>query len=212
MDYTTLARFKSELHATQAADDALIGTLITAASRAIDRKVTGAVEPATANYFELETIVGETIRGMFGTNQQIVVYPRKPFIASVSQMQYRASPMDPWSTIDLQVVVWDGPRVEAWMESQRLVTTRANLAIPGKVFVLLNYSGGFATDPTTLPEDIQEVATMLAIRYYREAESGLQDSIGVAELTQLVFTKAWPTRALDLLRPYMRRTSWRGYT
>ena len=47
MDYTTVSRFKTELHATLAADDVLIGTLITAASRAIDRKVTGAIEPTT---------------------------------------------------------------------------------------------------------------------------------------------------------------------
>ena len=98
------------------------------------------------------------------------------------------------------------------METQRIVTTRTNLVMTGKVFVLLDYAGGLAATTTDLPDDLQEVATMLSIRYYREAESGLQDSISVAELTQLVYTKAWPVRALDLLRPYMRRTAWRGYT
>jgi hypothetical protein len=212
MDYTTVERVKSELHAqpTITVDDVLIGRLISSASRAIDRKVTGAMETTSADYFALADVTGEITRGQITNDSVLVAYPRKPQINSVSALAYRISPQDNWQPVAANLISVDGPRVEGWLTAIQ-TTLRSRFTLPGKVFVQISYNGGFAANTQTLPDDLQEVAAMLSIRYYREAETGLQDSIGVAELAQLIYTKAWPVRALDLLRPYMRRQPWRGF-
>ena len=62
MDYTDLARVKQEIHikaSGSTVDDALLSTLITAASRAWDRKATNALE--AVDYFASGSMVGEML-------------------------------------------------------------------------------------------------------------------------------------------------------
>jgi hypothetical protein len=83
---------------------------------------------------------------------------------------------------------------------------------PGPCWVTISYNGGLGTlsdSAYTIPDDLVDVTTLLAIRFYREAESGLTDAIGVAELAQMVYTKAWPTRVIEMLQPYKRFVGWR---
>ena len=55
-----------------------------------------------------------------------------------------------------------------------------------------------------------EAVSILAARFYREAETGLSDQMGVAELTTMVYTKAWPIRCEKLMNEtYKRRVGWR---
>jgi hypothetical protein len=54
-----------------------------------------------------------------------------------------------------------------------------------------------------------EAVTILTARFYREAETGLGDAIGIAELSEMVYTKAWPIRVTDLLTVYKRKAGWR---
>jgi hypothetical protein len=212
VDYTTLARTKSELHSASGntTDDALLSSLITAASRAIDRLLTGTSEPGSTDYLTQATISNEFTRGALNNQGILAVYPHKVQINSISAMNYRAAPQDAWTPVPSNAIVILGPRVEAWISTTLQLTTRIKFTIPGRLFAQTSYTGGLANTPAGLPDDIQEVATMLTIRYYREAETGLQDSIGVAELAQLIYTKAWPVRALSLLQPYKRRVAWGG--
>lgn len=201
MDYTTLARVKQEMHAEAPTDDAMITTLITAASRAIDRKCTGVTDPDALDYFATATVTGELLPGLVDKRGVIICYPHKPYIDGVSSFEYRERPFDEWTVVDVSRIEMDGLRVTAYPQvtsfSQRRVRVR------------IGYTGGLGLDVASLPADLVDAATILTIRYYREAEGGLSDAIGIAELASLVYTKAWPVRVLDALQPYVRMVGWR---
>jgi hypothetical protein len=72
------------------------------------------------------------------------------------------------------------------------------------------YSGGLATTADTMPEDFQSAVSLLTIRFYREAESGMSDSLGIAEMGMTSYTKAIPVRVQQMLQPYMRQVGWRS--
>lgn len=199
MDYTTLERTKQGLHATANADDALLGKLITAASRAVDRKCTGV--PNAVDYFKLETITAERLRGQMDYKGTIICYPHKPIITAVSSFSYQENVTKEAYTVDAARIEIIGPQILAY-------PLTGVLSRPSRVWVTLNYTGGLATSGSGLPEDLQELVTLLAIRFYREEESGLTDAIGVAELSTLVYTKAWPVRVMEQIAPYIRFVGW----
>lgn len=206
MDYTTKARVKLEaIKTSSTTDDTLMDALITSASRAIDRRVTGTVEGD--NYFELEDITDELLNGVVDKQGNIVCAPHKPIVNSVASLSYRWNPTLDWTTAATANLVADNQFAIAWLEGAFGVNTRP-LTVPGKVFVKISYNGGIAATVADLPGDIVELATLLTARLYREAESGLADVIGVAEIGQLMYTKAWPVRFVEMLRPYERRVGW----
>jgi hypothetical protein len=82
------------------------------------------------------------------------------------------------------------------------------LDYPKKCKVLLSYTGGLGATLADLPADMVEAVTILAIRFYREAESGLLDQMGMAEMGSFVYTKAWPVRVLELSKHYQRYSGW----
>lgn len=200
MDYTTLARFKAALHAEKTTDDAIIGSIITAASRALDRKLTGVPDADGADYLKLETKT-ETIFGQTDQEGRVLCYPHKPVVSAVTALSYRKRPFDEMIPVDVARIWADGMQVSAWPQGAGVSHARVQIQI--------SYTGGLAVTADALPADLVEAVTVLAIRYYREAETGLQDSIGVAELGTMIYTKAWPTRVLDMIQPYIRRVGWR---
>lgn len=199
MDYTTLAKVKAEMHATLTTDDTVLGTLITAASRAIDRKVTQTADPNGLDYFSLAAI-SETLRGQADSDGTVWVYAHKPRVTAVSAFRYRERPIDEWVTVDAARIDFHGLEILAYPVNTNITHKR--------VTVEATYTGGLAAAVADLPADLVEVATLLTIRFYKEAESGLGDAIGVAEMATMIYTKAWPVRALDMLNPFMRRVGW----
>ena len=201
MDYTTLDRVKLEAIKTGlTTDDDLLELLITSASRAIDLKATGGVVAAT-DYFLMEDVADEVLWATVNGDGTIRTAPHKVVINSVSAMSYRFSPAQAWIPIQTNLLMTDNQFALAW---------QALSGYPGKCFVKVSYNGGLAEEVADLKADVIELATLLAARFYREAESGLTDAIGVAELGQLIYTKAWPVRFIEMLNPYMRVTPWRG--
>lgn len=196
MDYTDLSRVKAALGAEEPTDDDILTTCIAAASRAIDRRCAGAI--AGDNYFELASVTDEQIKGQVDRQGRIVCWPRKPLVVSVSALSARRWPMQTWSDIDLNTLEIDGGRVVAWVFNFER----------GPVQVKLSYSGGLAADVDDLPADLVEAGTVLAVRFYREAKTGLTDSIGVAELGTLLYTKALPLRVIEMLRHFKRTVPW----
>jgi hypothetical protein len=49
---------------------------------------------------------------------------------------------------------------------------------------------------------------VLAARFYKEAQGGLTDSVGVAELGMIMYTKALPVRFTEMLTKYLRVQPW----
>lgn len=201
MDYTDVERVKAEMQSNKSTQDALLGTLITTASRAIDRKCTGVSDPDAVDYFKSESKSGEQLNGIISNFGNILAYPHKPYISAVTSFEYRTRPFDPWEAVDISRIQIDGKRVEAYPLTVKRVSTRCSVRI--------SYTGGLAEETFDLPADLVEAATVLTIRYYKEAETGLSDAIGVAELATMVYTKAIPVRVLDMLQPYIRTVGWR---
>jgi hypothetical protein len=192
MDYTTTAYVKASLGGTLTGSDTLLARYVTAASRSIDRHCSGQVY--TDDYFLQASVANELITGHVDINGSIVCQPRKAKVTAVSAFSYRSSPLYDWTTFDVNDITLDGYTVTAW----------AGLATRGKLFVKISYTGGLATVVTSLPGDLVEAATILAIRMYEEAKSGMGDVIGVSEMGQVFYSKAMPQRVALLLQPYRR--------
>ena len=203
MDYTSVTFCKQELHATSGSsmDDGLLGTLVTAASRAWDRKCTGV--PDALNYFASGSAADEVLTGQIDyLGESIICYPHKPIITSVSAFSYQANIIGTEYTVDPSRIDIRGPKVIAYPSG-------IPMNFPAKCRIKISYTGGLGATLSDLPEDMVEAVTILALRFYREAESGLMDQMGVAELATMVYTKAWPIRVTDLLQIYKRRVGWR---
>lgn len=196
MDYTSVALVKEAMLGTESTEDALLARLVTAASRAIDRHCVG--QDAT-DYFKTETLTDEEIWGQINNQGVLRCWPHKPLITGVSALSYRSRPFDTWTEVSTDKFATHGPLVEAWLSSSR---------ITGRVFVKISYTGGMGAALGNLPADLVEAATLLAARFYKEASTGLSDSIGVAELGTLIYTKAWPVRVREMLKPFKRVTPW----
>ncbi len=182
MDYTTLASVKRALGSNENADDVLLAELITQASRTIDRCCAG-----PDNYFARETLTDVIVNGFVSARGVLLCHLPKPVVAEVELFAYRDD-ME-WKPVDGLRIVISGYSISA----------RVPLG-PGRVQVKVSFTGGF--DP--LPDDLVNAATLLSVRFYREIKSGLGDAIGVAELGTLTYTKAFPVRLVEMLKPYRR--------
>jgi hypothetical protein len=201
MDYTDLSRVKEALGTETPSDDAVLADLITAASRDLDRRVTGAPSGAGADYFALETIEGETGKGLVTARGNILYTARKSVVQSVEHFEYRASPLSSWVEASPDLITIDGNVVMVW-------TLAAHLRGESGLQVRLSYTGGIAEDSADLPADLVEAVTVLAVRMYREAQTGMADSVGVAELGSMSYTKAMPARVREVVRQYQRVAPW----
>ena len=203
MDYTTLERVKQEMHiqSGSSVDDGLITLLVTAASRAWDRICTGV--PDSDNYFATEDVVGEKLTGQIDyQGESIICYPHKPIINSVASFSYQNTIISKAYTVTGSRIECSGGRVIAYPNS-------IPWEFPRKCRVTISYNGGLGVSGSSLPADMQEVVAILVARFYREAETGLADQIGVAELAQMVYTRAYPVRVVNTAEFYKRRVGWR---
>lgn len=196
MDYTTIDLVKQAMLGTEGTEDDLLARLVAAASRAIDHHC--ANERAT-DYFKSETLTDEVITGQLTPQGVLHCWPHKSLVDSVSELSWRSRPGASWNTVDTDKLAINGNLVQGWLETRQPV---------GRIQVQISYTGGLAEDTADLPADLVEATTLLTVRYYKEAQSGLSDSIGVAELGTLMYTKAWPIRVLEMLKPYKRVTPW----
>ncbi len=197
MDYTDLARLKNAMDSTKDTKDDVLLDYIGQASRSIDLMVTGM--PGVANYFQMEDVVGEILtNGVVDSEGRLTVFPHKPVTVSVASLEYRAALKDTWKVADPNLI-----SVE--YES---VVFEGGLVWSDKMYTRISYTGGFALTEPELPLDILELGTLLSLRLYKEDRSGAGDSIGVAELGTMVYTKAFPSRATEILRHYARVAPW----
>jgi hypothetical protein len=201
MDYTTSTRVKLEAGIQETTDDVLIASLITSASRWLDRELTGHAV-GSDNYLLSETITGETLYGQIDKDGNIAVWPHKPVVTVVTAMSWRPDPLSGYVGADVSRALWiDGYKVTAFYAA---LANRTR----GKVQVLMTYAGGIAADVNSLPADILEDVAVMTIRIYRENKTGLTDAMGVAELGTATYTKAAPVRLLDWIKSYRRVVPW----
>jgi hypothetical protein len=206
MEYTTLATVLGIISAnanpmprpTPAPfDDTVITEAIVAASRAIDREVTGAV--GSDDYFKTETLtLAETGPAIVDRNGDLMVWMRKPAIITLTALEYRTRGNEPWTAADMSKVTTSGLSATYW----------AGRLAPGPVMCRATYTGGLGAATANLPAELQRAAAVLAARYYKEGKAGLGDVIGVAEFGTMTYTKAIPLEVLRLLAPYSRPIPW----
>lgn len=196
MNYTTLAKVRAALGAETVTDDLLLAVKITEASRATDRLCA-----APDNYFMIESVVGELSSGLITSDGVIICFPKKAVVNSVSSFEYRLSPKENWQVVDSDAIL---------LSNQRQVSAWGEIVAHGKCQIRISYNGGYGTESgspsiiTGLPEDIINAVTVLAVRFYKEEKGGLTDAIGVAELGTMQYTKAMPTRVVEMMKPYKR--------
>lgn len=202
MDLTTLANVKLEARVKVSGDDTLLAMLITRASDAIGKYCAKSVS-ADSSFFLKENVADEILSmpavGM-DAEGTIKCWPHKSRIHSVAKFEYRMSSLDSWHEVDLARVT-PVSDIAVWVVGK--VTRKSHL-----MQARLSYDGGLATTVATLPSDLQEAATVLTVRYYREAEGGLSDAIGLAETGSIIYSKAMPARVVQLLQPYIRPVAW----
>lgn len=192
MDYTDLTTVKEALGATESANDMLLARVITAASRMIDRYCAGT---RATDYFAGAVVADEIGSGVVARDGQLYVFPLKPIVGQVLSLSYRHGAGQPWNEVDTSDVIINDYQVIVGLSE----------AIPrGVVHTKVSYTGGYGATVADLPPDLVEAATVLAVRLYREVKSGLTDTIGVAELGTLAYTKAWPVRVTEMLQPWKR--------
>ncbi len=201
MDYVTIERVKAEARITTNTDDTLLAQMITSASRALDRRCTGVSDASAHDYFKLEIKTAERLTGQVNVDGEIICYPHKPVIDSVQAFSFQLNITETLVPVDLSRVDTDGTKIIAY-------PTNLYFAYPAKCRVTTSYTGGFSGSAASMPEDLQEICALLAIRFYREAETGLSDAIGIAELGTLQYTKAWPARVESQLDTFIRRQGW----
>jgi hypothetical protein len=201
MDYTTIERVKQSMRIDQSTDDALLALLITSASRALDRRCTGVNDEEATNYFMLESKVDEQAYGLINRDGYIVCRPHKPTINSVEAFSYRENITRPWFTVGID-------RCEIMSNKITAYPTNLSWDYPNRCTVKVSYTGGYSGSTAALPADLIEICTVLSARFYREYEGGLADVMGLAEIGQMVYTKAWPSRVVDQLDTFIRREGW----
>lgn len=202
MNYTTLAKVKAALGAEEVADDAIIQAKIDEASRMLDMTICH----APADYFKAETITDVVIMGRVDLEGNILCWPEKAVVNSVTSFSYRFSPQESY-------VVVDPAHVE--ISADRQVKAYAGATARGRCSVKITFSGGYGTEtwggsPSTatiagMPADIVDAVTVLAVRLYKEEKGGLTDAIGVAELGTMTYTKAIPQRVIKIGEKYGRK-------
>lgn len=193
MNYTTLARTKTALGAEATTSDPHLESIIASVSRLIDRHCSGKV--GLDDYLALSSITDEQGQARAAADGSILYPACKVLVQSVSAFAYRSTPLADWQSIDPQYVTFDGYMVKGWGQGRRA---------PGSVFVKISYTGGLAANVADLPADILDAADILAVRFFKEIKSGLGDTIGVAELGTMQYTKALPVRVVEMLKPYLR--------
>jgi hypothetical protein len=211
MNYTDLNRVKLMLHSQTSGssgsslDATLLETVvIPAASRAWDRKVTQSKTSDAMNYFMTEAVTSENIEGQINAKGEVCCFPHKSEILSVSAFSYQSSIISALNSVDPARIKARGGKVTAY-------PTNLGACKPSKCDVILSYVGGSGSSVDDLPGDMIDAVTLLAIRFYREVETGLGDQIGIAELATIIYTKAWPIRCMDSLSIFMRRSGWNHY-
>ena len=165
MDYTTLIQVKAEAGINEATDDTLIGSLIIAASRWLDRELTGK-SIGSDNYLLFETVANEVLYGQVDKDGNIVVYAHKPLVTAVTAMMWRPDPVTGWVQVDINNLMIDGYKITAFNAALANYTR-------GKVQVTLSYTGGVSLDVASLPDDLLEDVTTMTIRLYRENKTAL---------------------------------------
>ena len=199
MDYTNLSRVKSAMDSQQNTQDSILEDYITRASRILDKLCTS--QPNVVDYFKLEAISNEFLtNGVINYAGVLSVYPHKPIVTTVTEMFYRFTMHEAWRPIDLTYtyVLQDTVRFEG------------NLPQIENIFVKISYSGGLGASLTDLPADFIDLATVLAIRLFKEERSGMSDVVGVVELGTLSYQKAFPARVIDEINAsnYARIAPW----
>lgn len=203
-DYTTVAAVKADLpdsplfSSTDASYDAVIGSMITAASRLIDREIgrwPGFFYPSTD---------GDTTRYFDGGGEVEQIIDEMVSLTSIAVAEsggIDAGDYTSW-TVDSDFYVWPYNYADLGQPIQALVINRngskgrwpcARKAV--KVTGIFGYS-------YTPPSDIAQACKIQAMRWFMRAKQGYQDAGANAEIGQMVYVQQLDPDIREILRPY----------
>ncbi len=202
MNYTDPTTIRNAMGGTDDAADNILNRFAGIASRLIDHMVCQTDDPGCIDYFLQEAVANEILlHGQINNNGHLICWPHKYGISSVSAFSYRSDPRESWIPADtLDEVIVRGKVVEFWLDLSYL---------RGKpVMVQISYTGGMGTSLDSLDQTILDVATIIAIRKFKEERSGMGDVVGVVELGTIQYAKGLPASVVNDLQPYIRNVPW----
>lgn len=178
--------------------DDVIGNMITAASRLIDKEVGG-----WPNYFYPTTDTATRYFDGSGETDLCVDPILTLTTVSVSESGGRAATDFTDWTVDTDFYVWPYNYSEVTQPIQRLIVdndsgskggwyrTRKGVKITG----IFGYSA-------TPPDDIEQACKIQAVRWFQRAKQGYQDAGASATIGQMVYVKELDPDVKTLLQPY----------
>jgi hypothetical protein len=200
MNYTDATKMKNAMGGKEAVQDDLLTRFAEIASRDIDHICAQTSSMDCENYFFLQTIVGEFLtNAKIDENGHLVCYPHKSQVLSASSVSFATIPSS-FISVDPSLIVTKPHAVEVWGDYSEF---------RGKpLLVTVNYVGGMATSIDELSDTLVDIATVIAIRKYKEERSGMSDVVGVVELGTVQYSKAMPANAEYGLVQFMRVVPW----
>ena len=200
LNYTDAATIRGAMGGQETVQDDLLNKFSGIASRAVDHLCAQTDDPACQNYFFLEDVANEVLtNGMVDNFGHIICYPHKSFIKSVASIAWSTLP-GAGLTADPATIVVKSHSVEVWTDAS---------AMRGRPFlVTISYRGGMGAALADLDPQLVDVATVLAIRKYKEERSGMSDVVGVVELGTIQYSSGIPASVVRDLQPFKRVTPW----
>lgn len=210
-DYATIAELKTQLDKTLVKDDNMLGAVITAASRAIDRHCNRpdgfvALVTATARYYpgsgkpyqwidECTSVTAVAVKDSPSDDEDAYTAWTVGIVGTTTSADvfpasgYPNCPNYTDTPYNLLIIGANNSHSSTFT-SGKFVTRggfRPSTEIPhGLPTVKVTAKWGYAT---TVPAQIKEACIMQAMRWYKRIQGGMADSLASSDLGQMMYTK-----------------------
>jgi hypothetical protein len=169
---------------------AMIDTIVTAASRAIDVHC--------QQVFAQATYTDQRMRAQVTPEHMLQCWPSVPTMTTPTSASYRQLPNANWTTIDTSLIEVTESK------SGCLLQVVADLGINrqwGELQIKASYTGGWTY--SQLPSDFQYAVTSLCWWMYQKRSAPTEKS-AIPEMGLLIIPGNWPNWVRDLLQPFVR--------
>jgi hypothetical protein len=194
IDYTSTANVKAYGGSTVPGADSIIGSAVTAVSRAIDRMCFQA--------FSQESYTRQRLRGAVTVDGVLICTPPVPTITALTAARWKPQAATEWQDLDVTTtdyVEWDDSDSGAIVRfpGANLVAYRGT-----PITVQLTYTGGWA-DLNAVPADLEWAARRWAWLEVKRRDAPIEKT-AVPELGVLIVPSDLPPDVVSKLQPFRR--------
>jgi hypothetical protein len=172
------------------AEQGMIDSIVTAASRAIDVHC--------QQTFSLTTYTDQRMRAQITPEGLLQCWPSVPTMTTPTSASYRQLPNPNWASINTDLIEY------TTSSSGCLVQVLSDLGINrqwGQLQMKISYTGGWTY--AQLPSDFQYAVTALCWWFYQKRSAPTEKS-AIPEMGLIVIPGNWPTYLRDMFQPFVR--------